>query len=185
MAAPRPRSSSDEVRRALDAFRRIVQALRLSTREAERRVGLSGAQLFALQQLATIPGASVNNLAARTFTHQSSVSVVVRRLVERRLVVKVVAPDDRRRVHLALTDGGRSLLRRSPEPVQERLIAGIAALPRAQRQAVADALTRVARSMTAVSRPGPVPMLFEEGDRERRRTPAPGRRPRTRRPTRR
>ena len=163
----------DDVRTSLDAFRRIVQALRTSSRDAERGVGLSGAQLFALQQLAAAPGASVNDLAARTFTHQSSVSVVVRRLVELRLVAKVVAHDDRRRVRLALTEAGRTVLRRSPEPVQERLIAGIAALPDGERRTLADALTRVARAMASPDRHPP--MFFEE-DRAARRTARPGRR---------
>lgn len=156
-----------ELRAALDAFRRIVQALRVSSRDAERRVGLSGAQLFALQQLSTMPGASVNELAARTFTHQSSVSVVIRKLVERRLVAKVSARDDRRRVCLALTDAGRALVRRSPEAAQERLIAGIAALPPAQRHVLIGALSDVARTVARAD--GPPPMLFEEGKRRRGR----------------
>ena len=71
-AAP---SFATDVRSALDAFRRIIQALRQASRETERRVGLSAAQLFALQQLANHAGASVNDLAASTFTHQSSVSL--------------------------------------------------------------------------------------------------------------
>jgi DNA-binding MarR family transcriptional regulator len=170
-----------DARRALDGFRRIVQALRVSTREAERRVGLSGAQLFALQQLATMPGASVNDLAAGTFTHQSSVSVVVRRLVERRLVAKVAASDDRRRVSLALTEAGRALLRRSPEPVQARLVAGILALPPAERHTLAAALTAIAHTMTARAGRGPAPMLFEDGVDAGRATRAPRRSRRTRR----
>ncbi|MGE5243283.1 MAG: MarR family winged helix-turn-helix transcriptional regulator [Betaproteobacteria bacterium] len=169
------RGASEDLRRALDAFRRIVQALRVSTREAERLVGLSGAQLFALQQLATMPGASVNDLAALTFTHQSSVSVVVRHLVERRLVEKVVARDDRRRVRLALTETGRALLRRSPKPVQHQLVAGIAALDSADRRTLARALSRVAQLMAGTHGPGPAPMLFEgemgQTRRRARRTP--------------
>ena len=39
-------------RMILDAIRRIVQALRVASREAEASVGLSGAQLFVLQKLA-------------------------------------------------------------------------------------------------------------------------------------
>ncbi len=170
-------ASSGDVRAALDAFRRIVQALRMSARGAEHRGGLSGAQLFALQQLASMPGASVNDLAARTFTHQSSVSVVVRRLVERRLVAKVAARDDRRRVRLALTDAGHAALRRSPEPIQHRLIAGIAKLSNPQQHTLAKALTQVARTM-AGPRMAP-PMFFEEpATRARRRgvTREPGRR---------
>src|SRR3954465_15186110 len=104
-----------DLRHALDAFRRIVQMLRTGSGEAERRLGLSSAQLFALQRLAASPGASVNELAARTFTHQSSVSVVVQHLVERGLVAKGPGKDDRRRVQLAVTAAGKALLRRAPE----------------------------------------------------------------------
>ena len=104
-AADRMRASrtvpSTEVRAALDAVRRIVQALRVAGRDGERRTGLSSAQLFALQQIAEHPSVSINDLAALTFTHQSSVSVVIQRLVRQRLVAKVPASDDRRRQRLA------------------------------------------------------------------------------------
>ena len=99
---------------ALDAFRRIVQALRMDRGSARRAPGVSSAQLFALQQLAEHPGASINDLAALTFTHQSSVSVVVQRLVEQRLVARTTAADDRRRQSLEVTAQGRRLLRRAP-----------------------------------------------------------------------
>ena len=156
----------EDVRMALDAFRRIIQALRTAARETERHVGLSTAQLFALQQLANHPGASVNELAARTFTHQSSVSVVVQRLVQRRLVQKVTSKDDRRRVRLGLTDSGRAVLRRSPEPVQDRLIAGLAALSEDRRHLIAQSLEEIAHSIS--DHEMPPPMLFEDGRRGRR-----------------
>jgi DNA-binding MarR family transcriptional regulator len=160
-------SSPTDVRLALNAFRAIVQALRTSSRDVERRLGLTSAQLFALQQLAAAPGASINDLATRTFTHQSSVSVVVQRLAEKRLVAKVAARDDRRRVTLTLTEAGRAILRRSPQPVQERLIAGIGALGARERRVLATALGGVARAMGAAT--GRPPMLFEEGGQSPRR----------------
>jgi len=155
-----------DVRAVLDGLRRIVQVLRTASRDTQRRLNLSSAQLFALQQVATFPGASINELAAHTFTHQSSVSVVVQRLVERRLVAKVTSKDDRRRVRLAITEAGRQVLRRSPQPAQERLIAGIASLKAADREQLVDALTTISRMLTADD--APPPMLFEEG-RPRRR----------------
>jgi DNA-binding MarR family transcriptional regulator len=85
---------------ALDAIRRIISVLRRSSRLAESEVGIGGAQLFVLQQLATAPARSINELAERTYTHQSSVSVVVRRLVKQRLVERRPGPDDRRRREL-------------------------------------------------------------------------------------
>src|SRR6188508_2107958 len=69
-----------ETRAILDAVRRIVRDLHESSRASEKQVGLSGAQLFVLQTLAQSPGASLNDLAARTHTHQSSVSTVVAKL---------------------------------------------------------------------------------------------------------
>jgi DNA-binding MarR family transcriptional regulator len=167
-AASRNRQSpgaSREVRAALDAFRRIVQALRTTGREGERRTGISSAQLFALQQIAEHPGASINDVARLTFTHQSSVSVVIRRLVKRRLVVKVAPAYDRRRQHLAPTAAGRRVIGRAPEPVQERLIAAILTLPAADRRALARALTIVSRLVTPARGQRHPPMLFEDGRR--------------------
>jgi DNA-binding MarR family transcriptional regulator len=155
----------DDIRTALDAFRRIVQTLRTSARDVERRGGISGAQLFALQQIAAAPGASVNELAARTFTHQSSVSVVVQRLVKRRLVAKVSGPTDKRRAHLAVTSEGAAVLRRAPDPVQARLVAAIEALSAPRRRMLAEMLSEIARTMNAPER---ARMFFEDAGRRAR-----------------
>ena len=163
------RTVSPDVRAALDAFRRIVQALRVVAREGERGAGVSSAQLFALQQIAEHPGASINDVAALTCTHQSSVSVVIQRLVAQRLVVKVAPSHDRRRQHLELTAAGRRVLRGAPAVVQERLIAAISALPTADRRALARSLGDVARLVDPKGAAHP-PMLFEdELSRARRR----------------
>ena len=86
-------------------------------------------------------------------------SVVVQRLVDRRLVVKVAAPDDRRRANLAITEAGAAVLRESPEPAQDRLIAAIAALDEPLRRALAQALAEIAGTMGA---PAPAAMFFED-----------------------
>ena len=155
-------TASVDLRAALDAFRRIVQALRTGGHRRGRRARLSSAQLFALQQIAEHPGASVNHLAALTFTHQSSVSVVIQRLVRRRLVAKITASDDRRRQRLVLTAEGRRVLRRTPIAVQERLIAAIARLPVTDRRALAKSLGAVAESVTPKGGAPHPPMFFED-----------------------
>jgi len=153
-----------EVRVALDAFRRIVQALRTDARHGDRRGPLSHAQLFALQQIARHPRSSINDIAARTFTHQSSVSVVVQRLVRRGLVEKIAASHDRRRHSLATTARGRRVLRRAATAVPERLIAALSSLPAAEGRAFADVLTRIAE---AVSQGNGHPPMFMEGRTKR------------------
>src|SRR4051812_40175859 len=90
-----PRGS--ETRAILDAVRRIVRTLHESSRASEKSLGLTAAQLFVLHKLSDAPGLSLNALAAQTHTHQSSVSTVVSRLVERGLVLRTPAADDARR----------------------------------------------------------------------------------------
>src|SRR5204863_7533582 len=101
-------------RDVLDSIRRIVRALRESSRVTERSVGIGAAQLFVLQRIAAAPGLSLNELAARTFTHQSSVSVVVSRLVERGLLTRTRGGADGRRTAISGTAAGRAWRGRAP-----------------------------------------------------------------------
>jgi DNA-binding MarR family transcriptional regulator len=151
------RSDDAEIRRVLDALRRIVQALRAAPSPSRR----SRAQLVALHQIASHKGASINDLAALTYTHQSSVSVVVRRLVDAGLVTRDSATEDRRRQSLALTAAGRRALMRAPRAMQQRLIRTIAGLSRPQRRQLVTTLTRIAAAI-APGAQGPPPMLFED-----------------------
>src|SRR5258708_7219015 len=77
-------------------------------------------------------------------THQSSVSVVVGRLVERGLVARRPSKSDRRRLELSLTQKGRRLIARAPDAAQERLLGAIEELPPAWRAQLVRALCRVA-----------------------------------------
>ena len=159
-------SQNTDARRVLDALRRVVQALRESSRVAERRFGLSGAQLFVLQKLSESSAISVNDLARRTHTHQSSVSAVVTRLVERGLVRRLISDRDSRMVELTLTHAGTRLARRSPDIAQERLAQAIQSLPPARLKALASALTDVAK---AVGDATEAPSMFFEDRRQRKR----------------
>ncbi len=136
-----------DVASVLDDLRRIVSALRRSSRAAQTTVGLNGPQLFVMQVLSGGPGMSLNALAARTRTHQSTVSVVVSRLVRRGLVARTASTADARRVELALTARGRGLLSRAPEAAQEQLIDGIESLPPRERAVLAAGLRRLVDKM--------------------------------------
>ena len=130
---------------AVASLNALIDALRIGSRGIERRLGISGAQLFVLQKLADGPVGSLNELAARTFTHQSSVSVVVTRLVARGLVTRTAYPDDARRVTLALAPKGRALLRKAPETLQSRLLASLERLSRTERTTLVNGLERLVR----------------------------------------
>lgn len=150
-----------DIARPMNAIRSIVRAIRIDTRAIELRMGISLAQLFVLQQLAERPADSLNDLAERTATHQSSVSVVVRRLVEGGLVTRTAAPTDRRRVQIALTEAGRAKLADAPRTVQVTLVEGLRSMAPEQRRTLADLLEQwvVASGIDLTS---PPPMLMED-----------------------
>lgn len=137
-----------DVRLVLDSIRRIVRALRVSSRAAEKRLGISGAQLFVLQKLAEGGrGLSINELARRTVTDQSSVSVVVQKLVKQGLVSTQRSREDGRRLELALTARGRQIISKSSGAAQQRLIESLRKMTAGERSQLAlllDALVREA-----------------------------------------
>jgi DNA-binding MarR family transcriptional regulator len=162
-----------EVQAVLDGVRRIVHALRASSRQAEPQVGLSGAQLFVLQKLAETPSLSINELAERTHTHQSSVSTVVSKLVARGLVRRTRSAADGRRVDLSLASRAQTLVGRAPDVAQERLVRAIERLSAARRRELAVMLGALAGAMDADTRP---PRMFFEERGERRPRAEGGRR---------
>jgi DNA-binding MarR family transcriptional regulator len=161
--AQQPSAAADQraVADVMNGIRAIVRALRLNTRAIERQLGISLAQLWVLQILKEKPAESLNELALATATHQSSVSVVVRRLVDAALVTRATASDDKRRVRIELTEAGRSLLAKAPKTVQVELMTGLQRLSPERRVQLADImrdwLTASGLDLSIIP-----PMLMEE-----------------------
>jgi DNA-binding MarR family transcriptional regulator len=133
---------SKAIERSMNAVRGIVRALRMNTRAIELKMGISLAQLFVLQQLADRPADSLNDLAGRTATHQSSVSVVVRRLVQRGLVSRTPSPADKRRIEIAVTPAGRELLAVAPPTISTQLVGALHKMSEADRGQLAGLMER-------------------------------------------
>ena len=126
----------------MNAVRSVVRALRINTRAIESQMGISLAQLFVLQQLADRPANSLNDLAERTATHQSSVSVVVRRLVENGYVSRTTSPLDKRRIEIEVTPRGRELLAGAPTTIQLQLMTSLRGMSPSEQTTLADLLER-------------------------------------------
>jgi DNA-binding MarR family transcriptional regulator len=145
---------------AVEALRQRGRLLHVAARLAPGRPGVSGAPLLVLRVLAEHPGLSINDLAERTMTHQSSVSVVVSRLLVRGLVARHPSRDDRRRQLVTLTARGRALYRTSPPVAQERIVAAVRKLSPARRQGLAAGLRALAKALGASHRGAS--MFFED-----------------------
>ena len=154
------RDDTRDVTVVMDSLRAVVRALRISTRAIEKEIGISGAQLFVLQQLAEAPARSVNELAERTSTHQSSVSTVVSRLVERGLARRAPSAEDGRRMEISISDQGRKLQQAAPRTVQMTMQEVLRRMDPAQVRALAEGLEALVREGGFAEQP--VPMFFED-----------------------
>ena len=145
---------------SLDAFRRILRALRLAARETLATSGLSAAQLFVLTALAEDDEASMSQLAERTMTDRSSVAAVVDRLVERKLAHRRTSVHDRRRAAVSISAKGRALLAKAPAAPTVHLMTGLRDLPPSRRRRLAMDLRLLTKAMGIDT--GSAGMLFED-----------------------
>lgn len=160
-------SAADDAELALDELRRLVQGLRTSSHAVERDLGISGAQLFVLRELAAEPGVSIRRVSERTLTDPSSVSTVVSRLVESGLVTRARQASDARATCLEVSRKGAALLARAPEPYQARVIAALRGLAPRRLREFRLALREVVDALQ-VER-GEAPLFFEVGPNEGKR----------------
>lgn len=151
----------NDSQRILDCIRRLVRYIRINDRASQTQVGLSGAQLFVLHELEETPALSLSELALRTMTDQSSVSVVVTRLVDAGFVSRDRDAVDARRLVLTLTKSGRAVLQRAPTPPQEGVIEACDRIQAADRKRLAELFTRLIEELGEAG--GTPPMMeFDE-----------------------
>lgn len=157
--------------RVLNAFRALVKQLRTLDRIAVEQHGLGSAQIYVLHCLSIAQPLSVGKVATMTATDQSTVSLVVAKLVERGLVVSRRAIADARRSELSLSREGRALARKLPLVFQDQFIRALEQLEQPALAGVADALEAVARAM-GVEHEQPSMLLFDApSGRETKRPP--------------
>ena len=113
----------------LKKFRVIYGSVRQHFHEVEKSCGVSGSQLWILHEIAGQPGVGVSELASRLSIHQSTCSLLVDKLVNRKLVSKERSTEDQRRVGLRLTELSKNVLKSAPGPAEGLLPSALSALP--------------------------------------------------------
>jgi DNA-binding MarR family transcriptional regulator len=103
---------------ALKKFRVIYGCVRHHFRQVEEKCGVSGSQLWILQEVATTPGIGVSELADRLSIHQSTCSQLAEKLVSRGLLRKERSKEDQRRVGLTLSAPARKVIATAPGPAE-------------------------------------------------------------------
>ena len=127
----------------LKKFRIIYGSVRQHFREIEQTCGVTGSQLWILQEVNNAPGIGVSELSERLSIHQSTGSQLVEKLVARNLIIKERSKEDQRRVGLWLTSEASTLLKNAPGPAEGILPEALQALPDSALLALDNSLIEV------------------------------------------
>ena len=161
-------AATEDAKAILNRLRKLVRALRMFDRQAQSRYGLGAAQMFILHVLSHDgDDISLNELADRTATDQSSASLAVGKLVEEGHVRRTTSSEDRRQVRLSLTPKGRALVKRAPPAAQERILESVGTMSARERTQLMALLDKLLDGMNADGqRPG---MFFQDDAPARKR----------------
>lgn len=127
----------------LDVLKKLRVVIRAAQRHSawvEKQCGISGAQLWVMQEVHDAPGARVGEIASRLAIHQTTMSNLLNALVRQGYVMKSRDDTDQRVVKLALSEEGKRLLEHAPKPAR-----GL--LPEALLQMDREALTELNRGL--------------------------------------
>lgn len=100
----------------LKLFRVIFQSVNRHSHEVEKKVGIGGAQLWALAEISSRPRITVTELAKAMSIHQSTASNLLEKLESQNYIARNRSAEDRRVVLLTLTPGGEEVLSKAPLP---------------------------------------------------------------------
>lgn len=127
----------------LKQFRLIYGSVRQHFRRVEAACGVSGSQLWLLQEIERTPGVGVSELARRLSIHQTTCSQLVEKLVSRGHVLKNRSTQDQRRVGLTLSTRASKALANAPGPAEGLLPEALMELPDTALQSLHIQLRKV------------------------------------------
>jgi DNA-binding MarR family transcriptional regulator len=122
-------AQAEQAYEALKKFRLLFKAVQRHSQWVETQCGVSSAQLWALWQLSETPGIRVSDLAKALSIHQSTASNLLDKLERSGLIRRDRSGSDQRVVRLYLTDQGKAVLKRAPEPARGLLQNALFDLP--------------------------------------------------------
>jgi len=133
----------------LISLRREIRAIDIHSRQLNKHSGLTGPQLMVMQKIAQLDAPLAKQVAEEITLSPATVTTIIDRLEGRGLVIRKRSDTDKRKVHLSLSDAGRSLLQDSPKPLQDHFIKRYQNLEEWEQSQLLSAVERIAVMMDA------------------------------------
>jgi len=135
--------------KVLVALRRIIRATDLHSKRLSKHAGLTAPQLLIMRAIRELGEVTIGTIADKVSLSQATVTTILDRLEQRKLVYRVRSTQDKRKVHAHLTDEGAEILSEAPNPLQEDFINKFQNLHEWEKTTILAALQRVAHMMDA------------------------------------
>ena len=145
------RNSLQVAEETVNNLKRLFQAVNKQSRNVVCDAGLTGSQVWAIQVLAGEPEniMTVSALARRMHVNASTVVRTLDGLEVKGIVQRVRSLNDRRIVHVSLTEQGREIIRNSPDVAHNLLVSSLRKLSENKLYAIASGLTQVLAAIEA------------------------------------
>lgn len=125
----------------------IAHGLETTSKRMNSVIGITGPQRLVLRIVGLFPGISAKELAAILHVHPSTLTGMLKRLVEQRLLVRVEASGDRRRAVLRLSAKGQHANRRATGTVEAAVTQALRTVPLRDRAVTRRVLARLSRHL--------------------------------------
>jgi DNA-binding MarR family transcriptional regulator len=152
MSRRQPSPDEHAADRALEFIRviwAVDHALQSISKRMVQRLGLTAPQRLAVRFIGLYDGVTLGALARLLHLHPGTVTGIVDRLVELRLVTRTRSDEDTRRVHLALTAGGRALDRQRSGTVEAAVRRALRGVPEREVEQAAALMLNIAEALAA------------------------------------
>ena len=131
------------------ALRRITRAIDLHSKKLQRETGLTTSQLLLLEAVVKLDTSTPSNIAREVQLSQATVTNLVDRMERNELVLRQKSTADKRVVEVQLTEKGRQMVKRAPEPLQAGFLREYRKLQRWEQHQLIASMQKVAVLMDA------------------------------------
>lgn len=133
----------------LIALRRVIRATDLHSRQLIKTASVTAPQLLLMQAINREENAIISQLAVEVSLSQATVTTILDRLEKRELVYRQRSDTDKRKVHVYLTEAGKTLLDTAPTVLQQDFVDRFTALSDWEQSMILASLQRIAHMMDA------------------------------------
>jgi DNA-binding MarR family transcriptional regulator len=141
-----------EVDQVFEAIVYLYTESRRVTKELARRAQLTGPQLTVLKILEALGDLSLSELSDRIRAQNSTVTGIIDRMEREGLVARARSTEDRRVVHIKLTEKGARLAREIPVEPMEIFRAALESLSAQETKDLLKILMKLARRVKQIVR---------------------------------